>query len=118
MKHVPINVDAEAHAELPQGMSDLRRVSRVKIQASGSVRFGGRGYRVALTNLSEQGCQFWIPRVAGIPPRSTVSLYIESLGPFKATVRWARDGWIGVEFDMPVYPPVLRYIHQHLDSSD
>ena len=118
MKYGPIDPGDGSHEELPKGARDLRRASRRKITATGSVRVGGRGYRVALTNLSDQGCQFWIPRMAGIPLRSTVSLYIEKLGPFKATVRWSRDGWIGVQFDMPVYQPILRHIHQHLDNSD
>ena len=118
MKYVPIDPSAGSHVVLPQGARELRRASRRKIKASGSVRYGGSGYRVALTNLSDRGCQFWIPRMAGIPLRSTVSLYIESLGPFNATVRWSRDGWIGVEFDLPVYPPVLHHIHNHLDSSE
>lgn len=71
-----------------------------------------------MENLSEQGCQFHLPRREGLPKGATIALYIEKMGPFPATVRWAREGWIGVEFEVPVYPPVLRYIRDHLDRAE
>lgn len=101
---------------MPDGARELRRYLRDKIRASGTTRFNGRGYRVEFEDLSEQGCQFWIPRSAGLPVRSAISLYIDALGPFEATVRWSRDGWIGVEFDLPVYPPVLRHMRELLGA--
>ena len=104
--------------ELPDGARDLRRFLRKRVEARGTTRFNGRGYRVKIEDLSEQGCQFWIPRSAGLPLRSAISLYIDTLGPFDATVRWSRDGWIGVEFDFPVYGPVLRHMHDRLGSGD
>lgn len=99
---------------IPEGARDFRRFLRTRIAARGSMRFKGRGYELKLEDLSEQGCQFWIARSAGLPVRSTISLYIDTLGPFNATVRWSKDGWIGVEFDLPVYPPVLRHIRKTL----
>ncbi len=103
---------------LPANAAELRRFAREKLSAQGSMRFGGRGYAVAMENLSEQGCQFWLPRKQGLPKGASIALFIEKMGPFAATVRWARDGWVGVEFDLPVYPPVLRHIRDHLDRSE
>ena len=104
-----------ATTSLPDDAVELRRFLREKLRADGSMRYGGHGYPVTMEDLSEQGCQFRLPRRGGLPKGAAISLYIEKIGPFSATVRWARDGWIGVEFDIPVYPPVLRYIHDHLD---
>ena len=103
---------------LPSGAVELRRFERHPLAAKGSMRFGGRGFKVEMENLSEQGCQFWLPRKAGLPVGTTIQLYIEALGPFPARVRWSREGYIGVEFDLPVYPPVLRHIREHLDRAE
>ena len=102
---------------LPEGAAELRRYSRSPLVAKGSMRFGGRGFKVDMEDLSEQGCQFWLPRKAGLPAGATISLYIETLGPFSARVRWAREGYVGVEFDLPVYGPVLNHIRDHIDRS-
>jgi hypothetical protein len=107
-----------ASPALPAHATELRRFSREKLCAQGSMRFGGRGYTVAMENLSEQGCQFWVPRKAGLPKGTSIALYIEKMGPFPATVRWAREGWVGVEFDQPLYGPVLRHIQDHFDQSE
>ena len=32
------------------------------------------------------------------------------MGPFAATVRWNREQYVGVEFDQPIYGPVLEHI--------
>ena len=101
-----------AKRALPDGAKELRRFLRQKITAVGTTRFGGWKYNVTFEDLSEQGCQFWIPRHTGLPIRSRISLYIDTLGPFEATVRWSRQGWIGVEFDLPVYQPVLDHMRE------
>lgn len=101
----------------PGKQAELRRYARKPLAAEGSMRFGGHGYNVTMEDLSEQGCQFWLPRKNGLPKGSVIALYIEKVGPFAATVRWSREGWVGVEFDLPVYPPVLKHIREHLDRS-
>lgn len=110
-------------SETPPGaqsrrVAKLRRFAREPLAAEGSMRFGGHGYKVTMENLSEQGCQFWVPRKSGLPEGSVIALYIEKVGPFAATVRWSRDGWVGVEFDLPVYPPVLKHIREHLNRAE
>lgn len=106
----PGSAAAMTGAKAPKTSLELRRFLRRKLSASGSLRFGGQGYRVRVEDISEQGCQFWIPRRHGLPLGTSIALYIEEVGPFPATVRWSRDGWIGIQFDFPVYPPVLAHM--------
>ncbi len=96
-------------------VAELRRFIRRNINAKGSIRHGRRRHQVRLEDLSEQGCQFWLPLRAGLPKGAVITLYIETMGPFQATVRWYRDGWAGIEFDFPVYVPVLEHIHETFD---
>ncbi len=114
MNHAPIPSPDDEITRLPNGARDLRRFDRQRISARGTTRFGGRSYALTLDNLSEQGCQFRIPRGTGLPTGTTLSLTIDTLGPFKATVRWSREGEVGVEFDFPVYPPVLQHMLEKL----
>lgn len=118
MKHDPDIEPAPEVARLPDGARELRRFLRHRIKAEGSTRFNGRTYRVTLEDLSEQGCQFRVPWGTGFPARTTIALRIGELGPFQATVRWCRMGWIGVEFDLPVYGPVLDHMRSTLGVED
>lgn len=115
MRYDPIGPVDTAGVGLPPGVVELRRFLRRAIKASGTIRHARRRHAVELENLSEQGCQFWLPLRAGLPVGTTVVLFIEKLGPFEARVRWYRDGWAGIEFDLPVYPPILAHIHDHFD---
>lgn len=108
MKHVSIGADGA----MRPGARDLRRFARRNISAKGWIRHQRRRVPVQFENLSEQGCQFWLPIRGGLASGAAVTLYIDTLGPFESTVRWWRDGWCGVEFDVPVYPPILRHMHQ------
>lgn len=110
MKHDPDLAASLANGTATPTAHDLRSFLRRKLSASGSVRHGGKGYRVRVENISEWGCQFWIPRRTGLPLGTVIALYIEDVGPFPATVRWSRDGWIGIQFDLPVYGPVLDHL--------
>lgn len=118
MKFEPIDTAKAAKAALPPGMCELRRFLRREIKAKGSVRYMRRRYQVEIENLSEQGCQLRMSGRSGIVPGESVTLSIETLGPFEAIVRWHNEGWTGIEFDLPVYPPVLDHIHTHFDRRD
>jgi hypothetical protein len=111
---------APAHERglLPNGARELRRFLRHHIEAEGFTRFKGRSFRLKLKDLSEQGCQFRLPWNAKLTPHTTINLRIGDLGPFPATVRWCRDNWIGVEFDVPVYGPVLEHMKSTLGLSE
>lgn len=106
MKYVPLAAFGQSSAgTLPDNFRELRRFVRRNIKSTGRIRVGRRRYSVRLENLSEQGCQIWLPLRSGLLTGTSLTLHIESVGPFEATVRWHRDGWAGIEFDMPVYPP-------------
>lgn len=109
---VPNESETGGEGELPSGVRELRRFVRHNISAKGWIRHQRRRVPVKLENLSEQGCQFWLPVRAGVELGAPITLYIDSIGPFEATVRWWRDGWTGVEFDLPVYPPVLAHMQR------
>ena len=114
MKHDPDFAPATEAGFLPNGARELRRFLRHRVEADGFTRFKGRSFHLKLKDLSEQGCQFRLPWSANLTPRSTLNLRIGELGPFPATVRWCRDNWIGVEFDVPVYGPVLEHMKSTL----
>lgn len=117
MKHDPIHPVLSDEGALPPGVRELRRFLRRDVKAKGVLRHGRRRYPVRVDNLSEQGCQFFLPLKSGLFPGESVTLRIESLGPFEATVRWYREGWAGIEFDLPVYAPVLEHLHVRYDKN-
>ena len=106
--HNPIH--QYSNGSLPAGAADYRSTDRLSIATEGRIRYDGSSYRITLADLSEMGCRFWIPRRQGIPTRTDIRIFIDQLGPFEATVRWCRDGWTGVQFALPIYPPILAHM--------
>lgn len=117
MKFEPMGTRVDWDAQLAAGVNELRRFIRRNIRANGTMRYGRRRFAVRLENLSEQGCQLWLPLRQGIAPGAPIILRIETMGPFPAIARWHHEGWAGVEFDLPVYPPVLAHIHDNFDRN-
>lgn len=68
---------------------------------------------VILKDLSATGCRFY-DRFSGLTANTTIQLRIDQLGPFPAAVRWNEAGYIGVEFDRPLYGPVFDHIRLRL----
>jgi hypothetical protein len=120
MKYDKVERAAFTDSESTAGGCELRRFMRHNIKAQGTLRYARARHAVTLEDLSEQGCQFRLPLQAGLPVGATVSIAVEGLSPFVATVRWYRNGWAGVEFDLPVYPPVLAHLQKTYttDSAD
>lgn len=116
MKHERDLAPATDAGFLPNGARELRRFLRHRVEAEGFTRVKGRTYRLKLTDLSEQGCQFRLPWSADFRPRTTINLRIGQMGPFPAVVRWSRGAWVGVEFDIPVYGPVLDHMCETLGT--
>ena len=114
MIHDVLHPCSEHAGALPDGARELRRFLRHRVEAEGFTRFDGRSFSLKLKDLSEQGCQFRLPRSAKLRPGAIINLRIADLGPFSATVRWRRDNWVGVEFDIPVYGPVLEHMKSTL----
>lgn len=64
---------------------------------------------VWITDLSTRGCQFK-SRLGLAKPGQRITLQPEGLGVLPATVRWARDGTYGVEFECPMHPSVVEHL--------
>ncbi len=68
--------------------------------ATGAMQFRGRGHVVRLVNTSPSGAMVIFSLVPHIGEK--VSLQLLGQGSVSATVRWVRDGRIGVSFDDPL----------------
>lgn len=78
-------LDERAEARSPAGSS------------TAALHFRGRRHVVRLINTSPSGAMVIFPQVPHIGER--VSLQLLGQGQVSATVRWVRDGRIGVSFD-------------------
>ena len=88
---------------------DKRYRVRHSVTIYGRFRYNGRAYDVPLQDLSETGCRFY-DRHGSLQKDTQILLKIAGMGPFAATVRWNREQYVGVEFDQPIYGPVLEHI--------
>lgn len=87
-----------------------REKPRKIISVSGKVRTGrGVPLNVAVIDLSEGGCRV-IVSSSWIKEGANVSIRIGKLDPLYATVRWVKDGQLGLEFQTPLYGPVFENI--------
>ncbi len=95
-----------------------RGSERHPITIQGSYRMGtGSERKVAFVNLSENGCQFY-EKSHPLNPDALLSIRIETIGPFDATVRWCDRDNVGIEFKRPIYGPVFDHIREVLDNSE
>jgi hypothetical protein len=82
-------------------MMDERSEDRLPANpATGAMDFRGRRHVVRLINTSPSGAMVIFPLVPHIGEQ--VSLQLLGQGQVQATVRWVRDGRIGVSFDNPI----------------
>ncbi|MEE4200015.1 PilZ domain-containing protein [Erythrobacter sp.] len=88
-----------------------RREDRQQVTVYGRFRYMGRGYDIPLRDLSEKGCRFY-DRYGRLEPGVQLQIRIADIGPFASTVRWQADHVVGVEFDDPIYGPVLDHIYE------
>ena len=81
-------------------MLDEREEERLPASsATGAMDFRGRRHVVRLINTSPSGAMVIFPLVPHIGEQ--VSLQLLGKGQVSATVRWVRDGRIGISFDDP-----------------
>ena len=81
-------------------MLDERTEKREPASSEAAVMdFRGRRHDVRLINTSPSGAMVFFPLVPHIGEQ--VSLQLTGKGQVSATVRWVRDGRIGVSFDGP-----------------
>lgn len=95
-----------------------RKTPRKVISVPGKIRTGRCvAHNVAITDLSEGGCCA-IEWGSALTVGSTVTIRVGRLDPIDATVRWAKAGEIGLEFQRPIYGPVFEHIRAILKDSD
>ena len=76
------------------------RPARLDIQCGGSVQLDGLYHRVEVHNISLGGIKVFLP-LKDCEDR-TVLVTVESLRAVKGTVRWQKDGMMGIVFHQPL----------------
>ncbi len=95
-------------------MGEARKNDRHAIEVWGQYRMStGVRRDVPIKDLSETGCRFY-DRFSSLQPGAEITLRIETLGPFGATVRWQEGGYVGVEFASRLYGPTFDHIRLRL----
>lgn len=88
---------------------DLRRESRGLVTMPGRIRHKiNHRCEVAVTNLSRFGCR--VVGSADCAVGSTLFVRLDQLAALRTTVRWRSGSVIGLEFDSPLYLPVLDHL--------
>ncbi len=95
-------------------MAEARKDGRHLIEVWGQYRMqSGVRRDVPIKDLSETGCRFY-DKFSSLLPGAEITLKIETLGPFPATVRWQEGGYVGVEFQHRLYGPTFDHIRLRL----
>ncbi len=90
-----------------------RRERRGTVAMPGALRYNVTcRSKVSVSDLSSHGC-----RVStcdeGLVVGASVFVRLNDLAPLRATVRWRCAGIVGLEFDHPLYLPVLDHLLGH-----
>ena len=68
---------------------------------------GGKGFDVIVTELTAAGCS--ISRVSvELRLNQPVSIKLDTLDYVKGSISWASDATAGIEFERPLYAPVVE----------
>lgn len=101
---------------MSEGNDDFRREARHGVAVEGRYRTGtGVPKDVSVLDISEGGCRFF-DKFGRLIPGAQITVRIGAIGPIPATVRWTEGSVVGVEFDNPIYGPVLDHIRRQLDQ--
>ena len=100
--------------------ADRRRGERAAVDATASLCISMRnGIEGHLYNLSAQGCSLQLT-FGSFMVGDAVWFRIESIQPWRGTVRWVNEDKVGVEFERPFYPAVFELLvksHQPVSVS-
>lgn len=95
-----------------------RGAPRHLVTIMGRYRSGsGIKHDVTMLDLSETGCRFHERRTI-LRAGAAISIRVETLGPFDATVKWVDGDTVGVQFANPIYGPVFEHIRDRLDNAN
>jgi hypothetical protein len=98
-------------------MVDGRGEPRHETKIIGRVRMAAAARDVTILDLSENGCRFH-DRFSTLALEAPVSIKLGPVGPLAAKVKWRRGEYVGIEFDLPLYPAVLDHIRAHFDTGE
>lgn len=91
-----------------------RENARHSIWVPGQLRNGrGKPFPVEVVDLSETGCRI-NEKSIWFSENARVTISIGSLEFIPATVRWMRNGQMGLEFYQPLYGPVFDHLKDML----
>ena len=108
---------SNAAADLPEGLAERRRASRIELESEILVRrIGGFNFNVALKDISTGGCRVELlePGEVGDP----VVTRLPRLEPLGARVCWAEGTTTGVQFLSNIHPAVFDMLLTRLSPSD
>jgi hypothetical protein len=115
---VPASSSVPSRPGEEEAASDQQEIDRSEprhdLSISGRVHTGLGVREVTILDLSEHGCRFH-DRFCGLRSGMPVSVRIGSVGPVRASVRWRRGEYVGIQFENPLYPSVLEHIREHFD---
>lgn len=106
-----------AAAELPEGLAERRRASRVETESAIFLRrIGGFNVHVALKDISTGGCRVELiePGEVGDP----VVTRLPRLAPLGARVCWAEGTSTGVQFLTKIHPAVFDLLLTRLTPTE
>ncbi len=99
-------------------MVTIRTSQRHAVTIQGTCRAGTEPRRpISLLDISEDGCRFFETQ-SRLKIGQSVSLGIQQIGPFEATVVWKDDALVGVRFAKPMYGPIFDHIRNQLDNPE
>ena len=87
---------------------DRRREPRIPVELPGSYRTDGKLCRMFYSQISSHGCRLSELEHC-FEPGDMIEVSLGPIGPIEATVRWARDHAVGVEFQVPLEEEVVAY---------
>ncbi len=70
---------------------------------------GGKGFDVAVMDLTVDGCCIALPGVE-LRLKQQVSIKLESLDFIKGRISWSSEPGAGIEFERPLYGPVVEHL--------
>jgi len=89
---------------------DLRREERERVIMPGGIRYDVTSRTVVtVADLSTSGCRIDQPG-HDLALGSIVFVRLDHLAPLRARVRWNEPGIAGLEFEQPLYIPVLNHL--------
>lgn len=97
---------------------DGRKSQRFTVTIPGRYRTAsGLARNIALQDLSPEGARFF-ERHTTLVVGYHITLWVQSLGPFEASVKWVHDGEVGILFASPLYAPIFDHIRVALDNPE